>query len=1168
MTMNFPIVQQYKFDIDGTNPENKITDEPIKTPAGIWNRIIVPVNGPFFVDTLVLTLPNGKPLVEEVDYRIFRMMGKLSEFCARDVACIIELIKPEITDVLATYHTVGETTLFDRSMLLLIMDAVNDDRPVWWENVLNKPVAFPPTLHGHSLIYEMVAFQDMVSMIDELLDFLNDGHRDLLELKIDHLSTLIDWYISLYTQTLTKYLERHEASYNAHGLTAAQAGADLIDNFPTATLTQSLQGERSDLVIKPAGLKALMQEYGYNSDFFLETNIIPLSRYGARSFIPPSIDGNFEGLGAEVETTGICMESDGSLSILSNHWDGRTEGLYFSTCPNYQVKVERIFTGFKYTHQKIIANGQEVTRVIGGTNHEVIMVGRPGTPNWFVGLSKGTLNPSKHILSKVNMKPINDAIGNPNGQNYNSHDKLSVHLMGNWVYFIQTYSGPLGENGSKRLFRVPRASVEAGLDVTPTSIKITYKNWDGKQYNSVDEFIWGSPTFDSNNAATRYLFNFNPAVPTATTGGLYRAAVTLSCAIPNKANAYVLKFMSHFWIPYIAGNVSTAIDCSPELVYEFNPDTGVMTLISKSDEPGVVDMTKGNVSVNTLNENSNGLIVANWSRQAAVVLPNGDVVFGGSSLYSYPHYLYIYKTGQRTPYETMKLWWSRRNFPASGYASATEIPVSPIVSGIQQIGVTYDNEGEFYTAYPQNALNTKYLYHRTVTGDYAKREGVNNLIYPNYYSRPVGGVVKRIMAMCNTPRINITGTATQISKYGLNLGWTGFGMGPEERFWRRTQNSNWTPGTNDNDIMLVTAHNKRDNGDGTISLIPTKQVLWPAAIVNQLKNLIPAAYRSSPDIAVSIIDFSDGPEGKFGSFPAIVQIYYVDVSRAMARQMFLTVRPTYSAPSGIRRTVTGYTILGSLDVDVMGSQTDVSTWQPYFVGGVNGSVAKADIYLNDDGTMEVDICSGVASQHAGNNSMACARFTINKSTGQLVGGIPYNYQEAMQSGRHAVPKVGIGQNVFWGTGSGGSALINGAGGNYYMLASCYPESGWVVYFQKAQEVVFNGTSYTLPQGTIDLRDIEPSPGNKTFYLYCEVKENKAAYQISTQKLEDTPFHMWIGIIRTNEKQILTIDRFNVFTLNGQRVSETRRGSALPASSGAINSLGQIPWLKPSEIIQG
>ncbi|EJI5696345.1 hypothetical protein NFI00_000048 [Salmonella enterica] len=1163
--MNFPIVQQYKFDIDGTNPENKVDNEPITTPAGIWNRIIVPVNGPFFVDSLELTLPNGKPLVEEEDYRIFRMMGKLSEFCAKDVACIIELIKPEITDVLATYQVVGDTTLFDRGMLLLIMDAVNDDRPVWWDNVLNKPPAFPPILHGHSLIYEIVAFQDMVAMIDELISYLNNGHRDLLELKIDHITTLIDWYIDLYTKTLRNYLERHKAAYNAHGLTAEQANADLIDNYATATTTQALQGERNDLVIKPSGLKALMQEYGYNSEFYLETNIIPLSRYGSRTFIPPTIDGNFEGLGSQIEAAGMCMEPDGSITYLSNHFDGRTEGIYFSVCPNYQQKLELNYTGYKYTHPKIAADGINVNRVVHGSNHEVIMVGRPGTAGWYLGLSKGTFNPSKHVLSKVDMSPLVADLGSTD---YRHQDQLSVHLMGSWIYLIQTYSGDAGPNSRKRFYRIPASAVEQGSSVTPARVKLTYVNWDGKQFTNNPEFVFAERFVNAAGRVTRCVFNFNPPTDNAD-NWLYRSSQTITTKVPNKANAYVLKMLSYYWTPYSNGAINSTLSGTVDIVYEFNPDTAVFTLLSKLPEPPSINMENGGpFNIDQYSGNKSGYITANWARQSAVVLPTGDILYSSSSLFSYPYAMNVFRTGYRTAYESLKLAWTIANFPGLSYQQAVSLPISPLLSSVQQAGLTYDQEGELYVANPQSSTSDKYSYHRTVTGDYAKREGITNINYPNLLSRPLGGTIKRVMIVKQTPKINITGTATQISKYGLNLGFTTFGMGSQKRFFNRAQNATWTDGTNDEDVMLVTQHTKRDNGDGTLSIVPQRQILWPAAVVNQLFNqLIPAAYKDTPDKAITIMDFSDAAEARFGSFPAIVVLNYVDKATATARALFATVRPTYSALTGIRRTVTGYSILVSTEIAIRTTQNDINNWQLRPYGGWYTTPAT-HVYLKDDGTFDIAFWTGLASQHNGNSGCACGVFNITKANGAINSGYLYSDEENIRAARPMIPKVGLGEAQVWNNSSGGSAYIALSGGNYYMLASCYPESGWIIYFQKEQEVVFNGVLYTLPVGTMDLRDVDPSPQNKTFYLYTLVSGGKAIYKVSAQKLEDTPFQMWIGTIKTNEKQILTLERFNVFTLNGKRVSEVRRGSAIPASSGVINSDGQIPWLRPSEIIQG
>lgn len=52
--MNFPLVPEYQFDIDGTNPENEIDNETIDFPKSEHITVIVPRHAPFFVDGLVL----------------------------------------------------------------------------------------------------------------------------------------------------------------------------------------------------------------------------------------------------------------------------------------------------------------------------------------------------------------------------------------------------------------------------------------------------------------------------------------------------------------------------------------------------------------------------------------------------------------------------------------------------------------------------------------------------------------------------------------------------------------------------------------------------------------------------------------------------------------------------------------------------------------------------------------------------------------------------------------------------------------------------------------------------------------------------------------------------------------------------------------------------------
>ena len=136
----------------------------------------------------------------------------------------------------------------------------------------------------------------------------------------------------------------------------------------------------------------------------------------------------------------------------------------------------------------------------------------------------------------------------------------------------------------------------------------------------------------------------------------------------------------------------------------------------------------------------------------------------------------------------------------------------------------------------------------------------------------------------------------------------------------------------------------------------------------------------------------------------------------------------------------------------------------------------------------------------------------------------------------------------------------------YGLSSPYLSGGWTVYFTTDESVVFNGRQYTLPAGSINLLDLDPSPGNKTFYVYARLNEGTAEYYVTVDPLPDSVFQMWIATITTNATQVETIDRFNVFSMNGYRVSEVKRGGAIPASSGLITEQGQIPWVKQSELL--
>ena len=304
--MNFPIVREYKTDILNSHPDNEQRGEPFKVKAGKFSRIIIPVHAPFFVSSLKMYFPNGKPMKFEEDFRIYRLMPRLTDTAAQPIACMIELMKDDITEGTIDYDIIGHFSLFDSTLMSLIRNAVDDDRPVWWENVFNKPVVFRPKLHTHSLIYDVVAFQDFIEVLD-LIVYLSDSQgKPILEMKIERYIDTFIYRLNLYREMLKKLIQSHAATKNEHGLTAAQVGLEKVDNFATAVGAQLLEN-RTDLHLTVQGLQTIIDRYGFNDSEFLKADNMPISQFGNTNFIPPNISGSFEGFGGVSETGAMCL---------------------------------------------------------------------------------------------------------------------------------------------------------------------------------------------------------------------------------------------------------------------------------------------------------------------------------------------------------------------------------------------------------------------------------------------------------------------------------------------------------------------------------------------------------------------------------------------------------------------------------------------------------------------------------------------------------------------------------------------------------------------------------------------------------------------------------------------------------------------------------------------
>lgn len=1187
--MQFPIVQEYRTDMRRENPENEVEDEPFKVDAGKFTRVIVPRHAPFFVKSLKLKHTNGEPMILDVDYEIFRIMPRLTGLAAEPVACMVTLKKPEITAGLISYHVVGEFPLLDSTMLQLIVDAINDDRPVYWENLQNKPSVFPPTLHTHSMLYDMICLQDTIEFLGDMQNLITAQGMDIIERRLTHYMELVDWYIGVYGKMLDDFLKRHTDSYDAHGLTALDVHLEKVDNYATATSGDVLQG-RNDMHLRPQELKNIIEHYGFNSDEFLEAKVMPVAQFGNTNFIPPNIDGSFEGLGGATETGGMCLENDGTITYLWNRMDGRTRGLYFSVMENANdpAKINLSYTGYKYEHPRFDVDGSNVDRIAQGSGNECILVGDSFSDVYYIGVTNGSLDPAKHVYSKINLRPLVDAVMLNGGTVTSLIGMTSIALMGDWVYLFLSSNVPTpgGANvgtdaivlNYKHIFRVPVASIKATVDVTAVRQYVSFMDADGVQVNNSPWWRWYTPVRDADGAVVRGLVNFSP-YPANAYWGNYRSVTTVVAQNPNDPQSYAVKFMSGYYAARFTQTLNAAITLTPEINYDFNPYTGVFTRKSQSPMFNVDFSAPSPVPPQYAVSWMQYLMMFFFQYQGLNILDDGRIISAGAYGFSgFPRGGQVVKlANSASKYATVSRFWGiGSELTAVGPTPIPEKMVSPTVSGICPRAMLYNPGGEFYVASTQFDTNKLGLYWKTVSGKFANRPEIQNLLVGNVVARPLTNNIRQVNALPGLGGATICVPSAALDFAGIEVGESALCVGSQKRNFNRELLGNaWPGGVADGDVVLVQTHNRRIDADGTITIVPTLEILYQEWIVNALKAQVqyPASLARSRATNVTICDPTFSYIARFGWVPITVSIQYTDGPGTGDSDTlfgtFLTIQPTY-VDSGGRKVVNGFTVINVHHY--RGQSRAVNT--PHIWGNTEWSDTplstigpmRIHYYLEGNKLTVLHGC-GVIAQTPGDSFTVDFQCVYNDRNASHSWSSVADIEHSSRGGGYIMtPDNGIQVMRGWDLSTGSAATISEGPVNHPLIGSVYPEIGWVIFFKTDINVVFNGTLYVLPLGNIDLRDIDASPQWKTFYIYAILDNGVPRYDISREKRLETNYQLWVGTVVTNDRQILTIERYNVFALDGHRITETKRGNSIPAASGLANAEGQIPWLRTRELL--
>ena len=265
--------------------------------------------------------------------------------------------------------------------------------------------------------------------------------------------------------------------------------------------------------------------------------------------------------------------------------------------------------------------------------------------------------------------------------------------------------------------------------------------------------------------------------------------------------------------------------------------------------------------------------------------------------------------------------------------------------------------------------------------------------------------------------------------------------------------------------------------------------------------------------------------------------------------------------------MTGFTILNRIDWS--GPATALSPLRVFGNGGegVATTISPMRVYFYlENNKLTMYFNTGVVGYTVGDAYTVNLKAVYNNRTTKKWSAAYLDERSSLGGGPSVSPDNGCVFIIPWASTTGGAGTIIDGAVSKNLIGSVYPETGWIIFFKTDVSVTFNGKRYVLPLGTIDLRDIDPNPINKTFYIYAKIDGAEPYYEVSLDKRLESPYQLWVGRVTTNDRQIITLERFNVIAINGHRVSETKRGSSIPATSGLINAEGQIPWLRQDELL--
>lgn len=231
------------FDLTGSLASNLKTGEEhtLTKVDGRTNRMFCPKFGAYYKDSLDVRTSAGVPLVYDKDYVCTYYYDELWDLNAKACCAIIVVVNPSVgNDIRISYQAVGGPySLSIDEISDLIHEVSTALPPLKWEDIRNKPLQFPPSLHYHEY-WQLYGLESTVKNLELLGHAWSVGRKGILADNRFYYKNTIDLARQAVTDYTAKVMAHITDRQNPHLTDKFKIGLGLVNNWPMANEPESV----------------------------------------------------------------------------------------------------------------------------------------------------------------------------------------------------------------------------------------------------------------------------------------------------------------------------------------------------------------------------------------------------------------------------------------------------------------------------------------------------------------------------------------------------------------------------------------------------------------------------------------------------------------------------------------------------------------------------------------------------------------------------------------------------------------------------------------------------------------------------------------------------------------------------------------------------------------